>query len=52
MAVNRVIVDAAVHDFVERFVERTRRMRVGDPLDDTTHIGPIINSGQLDTSRT
>lgn len=50
IAVNRVIVDAAVHDdFVERFVERTRRLRVGDPLDATTHIGPIINSGQLDT---
>lgn len=45
---NRVIVDAAVHDdFVARFVERARALRVGDPKDPGTRIGPIINADQL-----
>jgi aldehyde dehydrogenase (NAD+) len=45
---NRVIVDAAVHDdFVARFVERARALRVGDPKDPETRIGPITNAGQL-----
>jgi aldehyde dehydrogenase (NAD+) len=45
---NRVIVDAAVHDdFVARFVERARALRVGDLKDPETRIGPIINAAQL-----
>lgn len=45
---NTVIVDAAVHDdFVARFVERARALRVGDPKDPETRIGPTINAGQL-----
>ncbi|MFD2396630.1 aldehyde dehydrogenase family protein [Prauserella oleivorans] len=49
MIANRVIVDAAVHDdFVERFVERVRSLVVGDPSDEVTDIGPVINSSQLE----
>lgn len=47
---NRLIVDDSVHDeFVERFVERVRALRVGDPADEDTQIGPIINSSQLES---
>lgn len=47
---NRLIVDDAVHDeFVDRFVERVRGLRVGDPADEATQIGPIINSSQLES---
>ena len=30
-------------DFSKRFVERTRRLKVGDKLDETTDMGPMIN---------
>ena len=50
MATNRVIVDAAVHDeFVDRFVERARGLRAGDPGAADTDIGPIINAKQVDS---
>jgi aldehyde dehydrogenase (NAD+)/betaine-aldehyde dehydrogenase len=41
---SRIFVQRAVHDaFVERFVERAGRMRVGDPLDPETEIGSLIS---------
>ena len=44
MIANRVIVDASVHDeFVERFVDRVGSLKVGDPSDEGTDIGPVIN---------
>ncbi|HZO95704.1 MAG TPA: aldehyde dehydrogenase family protein [Candidatus Baltobacteraceae bacterium] len=48
MAINRIVVDRAVYDeFLERFVERVRALRVGDPNDARTAIGPIVNDQQL-----
>lgn len=48
MSVNRIIVDAKLHDaFVERFVARVRALKVGDPNDIATAIGPIIDAAQL-----
>jgi acyl-CoA reductase-like NAD-dependent aldehyde dehydrogenase len=34
--------------FVERLVERTRSLRLGDPLDMTTQIGPLVSRPQRD----
>ncbi|HBN9524503.1 aldehyde dehydrogenase family protein [Pseudomonas aeruginosa] len=49
MAINRIIVEATVHDsFVERFVERVSRLKVGDPALADTAIGPVINHQQCD----
>jgi aldehyde dehydrogenase (NAD+) len=48
MSINRVIVEDAVHDaFVERFADRVRRLKVGDPDRPDTMVGPIINETQL-----
>jgi aldehyde dehydrogenase (NAD+) len=50
MIANRLIVDDRVYDdFVDRFVERVRALTVGDPSDDATQLGPIINSSQLES---
>ncbi|WP_019549252.1 aldehyde dehydrogenase family protein [Streptomyces sulphureus] len=49
MAANRLIVDRSVaEEFTERFVAKVRTLRVGDPEDPETHIGPLINSGQAE----
>ena len=52
MAINRIIVDATVHDvFVEKFAERARGLKYGNPADADTTIGPIINAKQLSSLR-
>ncbi len=49
MSTNRVIVDGKVYDeFVARFVERVRGLKVGDPSESDTIIGPLINKRQFD----
>lgn len=49
MASNRIIVDANVYDeFVEGFTEHVRTLKMGDPREPDTVIGPIINSRQLE----
>jgi aldehyde dehydrogenase (NAD+) len=50
MIANRVIVEDAVHDeFVERLQARVEELTVGDPSDEGTDLGPIINSSQLES---
>lgn len=47
MAANRVLVDASVaEEFTEKFVAKVRTLKVGDPRDPETVIGPVINSAQ------
>ncbi|MFD5387228.1 aldehyde dehydrogenase family protein, partial [Streptomyces sp. NPDC127074] len=49
MAANRVLVDRAVErEFTEKFVAKVETLKVGDPGDPTTHIGPLINEGQAE----
>jgi aldehyde dehydrogenase (NAD+) len=48
IAINRILVDERLHDeFVERFLERTSALKVGDPSALDTDLGPIINRTQL-----
>ncbi|MEW8972165.1 aldehyde dehydrogenase family protein [Mesobacillus jeotgali] len=49
MAVNRLIVHKDLYDeFVERFVEKTKSLKAGDPSEPDTLIGPLINRGAVD----
>jgi aldehyde dehydrogenase (NAD+) len=49
LAINRLLIDARVHDqFVDRFVERVAALKVGDPSQPDTAIGPIINQSQVE----
>ncbi len=53
MAANRVLVDRSVEaEFTEKFVAKVRTLKVGDPGDPATHIGPLINSGQAEAVTT
>ncbi|HEY3671243.1 MAG TPA: NADP-dependent succinic semialdehyde dehydrogenase [Acidimicrobiia bacterium] len=43
IAAKRFIVDATIADeFERRFVDRMKALRVGDPFDKTTDVGPIV----------
>ncbi|MCK7544817.1 aldehyde dehydrogenase family protein [Marinobacter bryozoorum] len=49
MAINRIIVDQSRYDeFVAAFVAHVKTLKVGDPSDIETAIGPIINQSQLE----
>lgn len=49
MANSRIIVERPVYDqFCERFAARAASMRVGDPRDPNTVIGPLIRPSQCD----
>jgi aldehyde dehydrogenase (NAD+) len=49
MSANRLIVDDSVYDeFLDGFAERVRHLKVGDPDQPDTLIGPIINESQLE----
>lgn len=43
---SRLLVEESIADeLLERVVERARSLRLGDPLDETTDIGPLVHDG-------
>jgi len=45
---SRILVQQSIYaDFVAKFTERAKRIRVGDPLDETTLVGPMISPAHL-----
>ncbi len=48
-AAERILVHEDVHDeFVEKLVARTKELKVGDPLDESTDMGPLSEKRILD----
>jgi len=49
-ATSRIIVQKGVYsDFVERYVELAKRLKVGNGLDENVEMGPAVNENQLNT---
>jgi alpha-ketoglutaric semialdehyde dehydrogenase len=49
-ATSRIIVEKGVYrEFLKQLVERTRKLRVGNGLDETSDLGPAINEHQMQT---
>jgi acyl-CoA reductase-like NAD-dependent aldehyde dehydrogenase len=49
ISIQRVLVHEDIADaFVERFVANAKTLRVGDPLDPDTDVGPLISPGDRD----
>jgi aldehyde dehydrogenase (NAD+) len=49
-ATSRIILQKGIyHEFVERFVERAKKLKVGNGLDESVDMGPAVNEGQLKT---
>ncbi|CAM3069943.1 aldehyde dehydrogenase family protein [Filibacter tadaridae] len=47
---SRLYVHEAIYDdFMNKFVEKTKKLQLGDPFNKATHVGAIINQEQLDT---
>ena len=51
-AVERIYVDANIYPtFIERFAALTRQYVLGNPLDEATTLGPLVNAGAADFVR-
>ena len=49
-ATSRAIVEDAIYDrFVSALVERTRKLKVGNGMEEGVHIGPAVDENQLNT---
>ena len=47
---SRLLVEQRVHDeFVGKLVERVKGLKVGDPMDKGTRMGPVVSAQQLET---
>jgi acyl-CoA reductase-like NAD-dependent aldehyde dehydrogenase len=42
-----IVVKNVANEFIEKFVQKTEKLKVGDPLSDDTDIGPLVNTGGL-----
>ena len=42
-----IVVKKIANEFIEKFVEKTEKLKVGNPLEDDTDIGPLVNSDGL-----
>ena len=48
-AASRIIVQSGVYDeFASKLIERTKAMRLGSGLDESTDVGPVVNRSQLE----
>ncbi len=46
---SRILIERQYYEeFRDAFVERTRQLRVGDPLDPATHMGPVVSKAHFD----
>lgn len=49
ISVQRILVQAEVHDaFADRLVKQVAGLEVGDPMNPSTDVGPVIDAGALD----
>ena len=44
-----IIVKDIANEFIEKFVQKTEKLKVGDPLSENTDLGPIVNASGLKT---
>ncbi|MEO6694033.1 MAG: aldehyde dehydrogenase family protein, partial [Ignavibacteria bacterium] len=46
----RLLVHEKIHDeFIEKLKNKISKMKIGDPMDKTTDVGPVINKKQFDS---
>jgi succinate-semialdehyde dehydrogenase/glutarate-semialdehyde dehydrogenase/succinyl-CoA reductase len=43
-----IVIKSIIKKFAEEFVEKTEKLKVGDPLEDDTDLGPVVNAKALE----
>ena len=43
-----IVTKKVASEFIEKFVQKTEKLKVGDPLSDDTDIGPLVNAKSLE----
>ncbi|HXT85295.1 MAG TPA: NAD-dependent succinate-semialdehyde dehydrogenase [Verrucomicrobiae bacterium] len=43
-----IVVKKVANEFIEKFVEKTEELKVGDPMHDDTDLGPLVNHSALE----
>jgi acyl-CoA reductase-like NAD-dependent aldehyde dehydrogenase len=43
-----IVVKDIANEFTEKFVQKTEKLKVGDPLSDDTDLGPLVNAKSLE----
>jgi aldehyde dehydrogenase (NAD+) len=52
MSANRILVHRSLYsEFLDQYVGRVSKLKVGDPRDSETQLGPLINKAQVETLR-
>ena len=47
---SRLFVEEPIHDeFMSKLTDRVKTLKVGDPMDKSTRMGPVVSKAQLDT---
>ncbi len=50
-ATSRILLQKGIAaEFTAKFVKRAKALKVGDGLDESVHVGPQVNAGQIETS--
>ena len=44
-----IVVKNIANEFIEKFVQNTEKLKVGDPLSEDTDLGPVVNASGLKT---
>ena len=44
-----IVIKKIANEFIEKFVQKTEKLKVGDPLSDETDLGPLVNSNGLNS---
>ncbi|HJR47790.1 MAG TPA: NAD-dependent succinate-semialdehyde dehydrogenase [Nitrososphaeraceae archaeon] len=42
-----IVVKSVANEFIEKFVQKTEKLKMGDPISDDTDIGPLVNASGL-----
>ncbi|MBA2268486.1 MAG: aldehyde dehydrogenase family protein, partial [Nitrosopumilus sp.] len=42
-----IVIKGVANEFIEKFVQKAEKLKVGDPLSDDTDIGPLVNASGL-----
>jgi acyl-CoA reductase-like NAD-dependent aldehyde dehydrogenase len=44
-----IVVKKIANEFIEKFVQKTEKLKVGNPLEDDTDLGPLVNASAIES---